>query len=102
MDLQDIFISNLKRYRKELHLTQEKLAELCNTETSYIGQIETRKRFPSLSFIERLASSLNISAYLLFKPTEVTDSNNYLEIQNEIICTISNDISKILINHGLI
>ena len=46
MDLQDVFISNLKRFRKEQHITQEKLAELCDTETSYIGQIETKKRLP--------------------------------------------------------
>ena len=46
MDLQEIFISNLKRFRKEQHITQEKLAELCDTETSYIGQIETKKKIP--------------------------------------------------------
>ena len=54
MDLQDTFISNLKRFRKEQNMTQEKLAELCKTDTSYIGQIETKKRFPSLSFVERI------------------------------------------------
>ncbi|MBP5451806.1 MAG: helix-turn-helix transcriptional regulator [Treponema sp.] len=102
MDLQDIFISNLKRFRKELHLTQEKLAELCNTETSYIGQIETRKRFPSLSFIERLAGALNIPAFFLFKPTENLESCMNQEIQKEIIMTISEDISKIFIKHGMI
>ena len=48
-----VFISNLKTIRKERQITQEKLAELCNTDTAYIGQIETKKRFPSLTFIEK-------------------------------------------------
>ena len=75
MDLQDVFISNLKRFRKEQHITQEKLAELCDTETSYIGQIETKKRFPSLTFIEKIASAINIQPYLLFKPIDNFEIN---------------------------
>ena len=53
MALQQIFISNLKRIRKEKRITQEKLAELCDTDTCYIGQIETLRRFPSIHFIEK-------------------------------------------------
>ena len=60
MDLQEIFISNLKRFRKEQHITQEKLAELCDTETSYIGQIETKKRLPSFSTVFQKVSSIRV------------------------------------------
>ena len=60
MDLQDVFISNLKRFRKEQHITQEKLAELRNTETSYIGQIETKKRLPSFSTVFQKVSSIRV------------------------------------------
>ncbi len=99
MDLQDIFISNLKRFRKERGLTQEKLAELCETETSYIGQIETRKRFPSLVFIEKIADKLKVEPYQLFKPVEEIDSCKFsdvsLEIQNELLLAISDDIAQI-------
>ncbi len=101
MDLQDAFISNLKRLRKQQNLTQEKLAELCNTETSYIGQIETRKRFPSLTFIEKLANALNIAPYILFKPVEDIEINKKQNIQKELINIISNDITKILTNFEL-
>ncbi len=81
MDLQDIFISNLKSIRKQKHITQEKLAELCSTETAYIGQIETRKRFPSISFIEKIAAALKIDAYLLFKnPKENPESLQKIKI----------------------
>lgn len=70
MDLQDTFISNMRRIRREKKITQEKLAELCETDTSYIGQIETKKRCPSFAFIEKIADSLEISADTLFKPEE--------------------------------
>lgn len=73
MDLQDVFISNLKRFRKEQHITQEKLAELCDTETSYIGQIETKKRFPSISFIEKIAGAINTQPYLLFVNSDTSE-----------------------------
>ena len=96
MDLQEIFISNLKRFRKEQHITQEKLAELCDTETSYIGQIETKKRFPSLTFIEKIASAINIQPYLLFKPLDNFEINKNNDMQKELIETITNDISEIL------
>lgn len=102
MDLQDVFISNLKRLRKQQNLTQEKLAELCNTETSYIGQIETRKRFPSLSFIEKIANVLRISPYILFKPVEEIEIDKKLNMQKELINTISNDITRILSSYEML
>ena len=66
MDIQPIFTQNLKKYRKRAKLTQEKLAELCNTDFRYIGQIETGRRCPSLDFVGKIASALNIEPYLLF------------------------------------
>ena len=96
MDLQDVFISNLKRFRKEQHITQEKLAELCDTDTSYIGQIETKKRFPSLTFIEKISTAISVQPYLLFKPIENFEINKSQDMKKELIETISNDISEIL------
>ena len=66
MELQAVFTQNLKKYRKEAKLTQEKLAELCNTDFRYIGQIETGHRCPSLEFIEKIASALNVAPHKLF------------------------------------
>jgi transcriptional regulator with XRE-family HTH domain len=45
---------NMKKYRKQAGVTQEKLAELCNTDPAYIGQIETGRRFPSIIYIGNL------------------------------------------------
>jgi transcriptional regulator with XRE-family HTH domain len=66
MELQQIFMANLKKRRKQLGFTQEKLAEMCNTDPCYIRQIEIGRRFPSLQYIERIAKALNIAPYRLF------------------------------------
>jgi transcriptional regulator with XRE-family HTH domain len=66
MEIQAVFAGNVKKYRKQANITQEKLAELCNTDYRYIGQIETGRRSPSLEFIGRIAVALNIAPYHLF------------------------------------
>ena len=66
MEILSIFKHNLRKYRKRAKLTQEKLAELCDTDFRYIGQIETGRRCPSLEFIGRIAAALNIAPYQLF------------------------------------
>lgn len=104
MDLQDIFISNLKRFRREQRITQEKLAELCKTDTSYIGQIETKKRFPSLSFVEKIAAALKIEPYRLYMPQDSKNGSVSAEelrlIEEEILRTLQSDIKKIVRKHG--
>ena len=66
MDIQDVFIVNMRKYRKQAGITQEKLAELCDTEPAYIGQIETGRRCPSLSYVEKIAAALGVAPYRLF------------------------------------
>jgi len=66
MSLQQVFMANMKKCRKEAGLTQEKLAELCDTDPCYIRQIESGRRFPSLAYIERIAVALKIAPYCLF------------------------------------
>ena len=74
MDILSIFTYNLKKHRKGAKLTQEKLAELCDTDFRYIGQIETGRRSPSLEFIGRIASALNVSPHQLFYDENNTDA----------------------------
>jgi transcriptional regulator with XRE-family HTH domain len=67
MTLKQIFISNLKEFRKKEGLSQMKLAEYCDTATSYIGDIEIGRRFPSMELIEKMAEILRIEPYHFFK-----------------------------------
>jgi transcriptional regulator with XRE-family HTH domain len=66
MGLKKIFIVNLKKFRKIEGISQMKLAELCDTDVSYIGQIEIGRRFPSIEMIERIAGALKLAPYRLF------------------------------------
>ncbi|MBP3366553.1 MAG: helix-turn-helix transcriptional regulator [Treponema sp.] len=67
MDLRTVFITNLKRCRKEQKISQMRLAELCGTSTSYIGEIEIAKKFPSIEMIEKIARALSIRPFQLFQ-----------------------------------
>ena len=66
MYLKAIFVQNLRKYRNYRGITQAKLAELCDKDTSYIGQIEIGARFPSMELIEKIAKALQIKPYLFF------------------------------------
>jgi len=66
MGLKENFVRNLKKFRKIEGISQAKLAILCDTDLSYIGQIEMGKRFPSIKLIEKIAVILDIEAYRLF------------------------------------
>ena len=77
MKLRKIFIDNLKKIRKEKNISQMKIAELCETSTSYIGEIEIGKKFPSIEMIEKLANALNIKACELFMEDTLENNNNF-------------------------
>lgn len=51
----------LKKERLQKNLTQQELAELCNSSDRYIRDLETgKKAHPSASMLYRIASSLEI------------------------------------------
>lgn len=60
------FGENLKKYRNELGLTQEALAELVGLEQETIARFETAKRNPSFDTIFKLAEALNTDEKDLF------------------------------------
>ena len=66
MSIRHTFIQNLKYYRKQRGLTQERLAEAVGMSTSYIGDMEARERFPSPETIDKIAEALSIRPSVLF------------------------------------
>ena len=106
-----VFSYNMKKYRKKSGLTQEKLAEIIGTETSYIGQLEINYGKPSMDMVEKIAKALNIEPFRLFVDDAVSISNNscvsdnYLEgltakerqdLLNRIMTLISSNLEQIL------
>ncbi len=65
MTLRQIFRNNVKFYRKQLNISQEKLAELSDLSTNYIGDIERTNRKVTIDTIEKVAKGLNINPTLL-------------------------------------
>ncbi len=65
MTLRQIFRSNVKFYRKQLKISQEKLAELSDLSTNYIGDIERTNRKVTIDTIEKVAKGLNVDPSLL-------------------------------------
>jgi transcriptional regulator with XRE-family HTH domain len=66
MDLKQVFIQNLRKFRNIKGLSQMKLAEFCDTTTNYIGEIEIGRRFPSLKLIEKIGAVLEVEPYRFF------------------------------------
>jgi len=65
MTLRQIFRNNVKYYRKQLKISQEKLAELSDLSTNYIGEIERTNRKVTIDTVEKIAKGLNVDPSLL-------------------------------------
>lgn len=66
MDILNVFGTNLRKYRNELGVSQEKFAEMCGLHRTYISDIERFQRSIALENIQRIADALNIETYKLF------------------------------------
>ena len=75
MTLKQIFIKNLKEFRKKEGISQMNLAVYCDISPGYIGEIESGRKFPSPEMIEKIARVLRIEPYLFFKNSK-NDSLN--------------------------
>jgi transcriptional regulator with XRE-family HTH domain len=101
MYLEHLVIDNIKRVRKEKGISQEKLAEACNTATSYIGLMEIYRNIPKLSTIERIAQALDIDPLEFFKDPNKISTEQEAGIQNKkekILAVFEKEIDKILHN----
>lgn len=56
----------MKELRKEMGLSQEELALLCELDRSYIGSVERGERNISLINIYKISKALNVSIKDLF------------------------------------
>ena len=66
MDIKEVFSKNLKKYRHNLGLSQEKFAEKAKLHRTYISAVETKRRSISLDNIQKIADALEIDTYKLF------------------------------------
>ena len=65
-DVHTLLARNLKKYRQILGLSQAALAEKINSSTTFIGNIEIGKRFPSSKNLDLLVKALAVKPADLF------------------------------------
>jgi transcriptional regulator with XRE-family HTH domain len=95
MTLKQIFINNMKEFRKKEGMSQMKLAEYCNSSPTYIGEIEVGKKFPSIDMIEKIAAILKIKPYHFFiDRTEQNDDINTENTYPKLPRSMQNEIRK--------
>ena len=97
MDLEQLFIQNLKKWRKIMGFSQKKLAEKCGTGHSYIRQLESGIGHPSFALIGKIAEALKIEPYQLFfdetaKHGRTARARHTESIQNKLLKAVSGDI----------
>ncbi len=67
MDILKVFGTNLRKYREEKNISQEKFAEMSGLHRTYISDVERFQRSISLGNVQKIADALEIETYLLFK-----------------------------------
>ena len=64
--LRRLLSNTMKKQRRNLGLTQAKLAEMIETAPTYIAMIELEKKWPSDTMLTKIASALSIDTPQLF------------------------------------
>ena len=69
IELQQIYISNIRRLRLAQHLSQAELAEKIGISDSFMSLIETGKKWGSFQTLADIATALNVEPYELLLPS---------------------------------
>lgn len=72
---------NIKKYRTEKKISQEKLAELTDLSPNYISMIERADKTPSLMTLVNIANALDVTADMLLYDI----LNKHYEIKNSLV-----------------
>ena len=87
--LRTILAENLKAYRKEMGISQLKLADMIDSAPNYIAMIEAEKRFPTDTMLEKIAIALNKEPCELFAFAPVQK-----EWQKALLAELSNFLTQ--------
>ena len=66
MKIIEVIGTNVRKYRVQLGLSQEKFAEKCGLHRTYISDIECFRRSISLDNIQKIADALGVETFQLF------------------------------------
>jgi transcriptional regulator with XRE-family HTH domain len=95
-DLRDLLAHNMRERRRDLKLTQCKLAERADTSTYYITMIENRKKYPSPEMMQKIARRLGIDTPELFTMTSSFPIDTIKKYQKDVLKLIKETADSIL------
>ncbi|MDR0503467.1 MAG: helix-turn-helix transcriptional regulator [Treponema sp.] len=98
---QELFIRNLRFYRKKKGISQQAFSEKISVSPNYLNAVENGKNFPSPEVIQAIISSLEILPYQLFleecSASFSNDSSFSGDLKNTMVIQELTDIKQKLI-----
>jgi len=82
---------NLKKFREERGLTQEKLSEIAGCSKNHLSALERGVKFPSASLIDKLSQTLKIKPYELLLDTS---DNEEIRKQKDFVEYVMDSVDK--------
>lgn len=83
-ELHQIIKKNVVFHRKKSGFSQKELAIKAGISTTYIGEIETCRKYPSVKTLEKIATALELEPYILLKDPDL-DKNDTILKYNKIL-----------------
>jgi len=99
IDIREVLANNIKKYRRKLGFSQDKLAELSGISSQYLATIETCRKFPTPEVLECLANALDIETYELFLHT--SPQQELEKLRQDIIQEVAGTIKQTLADEKL-
>lgn len=98
--IQEVFISNLRYFRKTKGFTQLSFSEAIGLSPNYLNAVEKGKNFPSPEVLQRIIDVLRILPFELFLENHSTtmdkDIQNISKIIQDLQLEINNKIDEFL------
>jgi len=63
---QELFVRNLRFFRKKRGISQLKFSEIINVSPNYLNAVENGKNFPSPEVVQQIIDTLGVLPYQLF------------------------------------
>jgi len=63
---QELFVRNLRFFRKKRGISQLKFSEIINVSPNYLNAVENGKNFPSPDVVQQIIDTLGVLPYQLF------------------------------------
>lgn len=98
--IQELFIKNLRFYRKKKNFTQLAFSERIDLSPNYLNAVENGKNFPSPEVLQKIADGLEILPYELFLENVSDDKKRFdTQLSNKIIQDLKSQICLVFDNY---